>query len=176
MSSEQSFRPKKEFKTDEAAGDNFFRPITTADKSFRPITADKSFRPIIITDEFETDEAADKSFRPITTKEFETDEAANNEVKGIISAYEDEKRQAQQAQQAHRARLHAEADDAARMVSEYHKREKDKEGLCVTQGGRIKNILRKKNKSNKNKSKRVNKRIKKNKRNSRKYSRNSLKK
>ena len=175
MSSEQSFRPKKEFKTDEAAGDKYFRPITTtADKSFRPITtADKSFRPIIITDEFETDEAADKSFRPITTKEFETDEAANNEVKGIISTYEDEKRQ---AHQAHRARLRAEADDAARMVSEYHKREKDKEGLCVTQGGRIKNILRKKNKSNKNKSKRVNKRIKKNKRNSRKYSRNSLKK
>ena len=44
---------------------------------------------------------------------------------------------------------------------------------CVTMGGRIKNILRKKNKSNKNKSnknksKRVNKRIKKHKRNSRK--------
>ena len=175
MSSEQSFRPKKEFKTDEAAGDNFFRPITTADKSFRPITADKSFRPIIITDEFETDEAADKSFRPITTKEFETDEAANNEVKGIISTYEDEKRQARQAQQAHRARLRAEADDATRIVRAYHQKQKE-QGLCVTQGGRIKNILRKKNKSNKNKSKRVNKRIKKNKRNSRKYSRNSLKK
>lgn len=183
MSSEQSFRPKKEFKTDEAAGDKFFRPIIkkefkTADNFFRPITtADKSFRPIIITDEFETDEAADKYFRPITTKEFETDEAANNEVKGIISTYEDEKRQARQAQQAHRARLRAEADDAARIVSEYHQREKQKEqGLCVTQGGRIKNILRKKNKSNKNKSKRINKRVKKNKRNSRKYSRNSLKK
>lgn len=118
-----------------------------------------------------------KYFRPITTKEFETDEAANNEVKDIISTYEDEKRQARQAQQAHRARLHAEADYAARIVSEHHKREKDKEKrLCVTQGGRIKNILRNKNKSNKNKSKRVNKRIKKNKRNSRKYSRNSLKK
>ena len=47
---------------------------------------------------------------------------------------------------------------------------------CVTMGGRIKNILRKKNKSNKNKSKRINKRVKKNKRNSSKYSRKSLKK
>jgi hypothetical protein len=47
-----------------------------------------------------------------------------------------------------------------------------KESSCVTQGGRIKNILRKKNKSNKNKSKRINKRIKKNKR----YSRKTLKK
>jgi hypothetical protein len=42
---------------------------------------------------------------------------------------------------------------------------------CVTMGGRINNTFRKKNKSNKSKSKRVNKRIKKNKRYSRKYSR-----
>ena len=41
-------------------------------------------------------------------------------------------------------------------------------GNCSVLGGRIKNILRKKNKSNKNKSKRVNKRVK-NKRYSRKY-------
>ena len=50
--------------------------------------------------------------------------------------------------------------EASRIVSEYHKREKDKEkGLCTILGGRIKNIFRKKNKS---------KRIKKNKRKSRK--------
>ena len=55
--------------------------------------------------------------------------------------------------------------EASRIVSEYHKREKDKEkGLCTILGGRIKNIFRKKNKSKKNKSKR----IKKNKRKSRK--------
>lgn len=42
---------------------------------------------------------------------------------------------------------------------------------CVTMGGRIKNIFRNKNKSNKSKSKRINKRVKKNKRYSRKYSR-----
>jgi len=47
---------------------------------------------------------------------------------------------------------------------------------CVTMGGRINNTFRKKNKSNKSKSKRVNKRIKKNKRYSRKYSRKTLKK
>lgn len=41
-------------------------------------------------------------------------------------------------------------------------------GNCSVLGGRIKNILRKKNKSNKNKSKRVNKQVK-NKRYSRKY-------
>ena len=45
---------------------------------------------------------------------------------------------------------------------------KKKESSCVTMGGRIKNIFRNKNKSNKSKSKRVNKRVKKNKRYSRK--------
>jgi hypothetical protein len=104
--------------------------------------------------------SSEKSFRPITTREFETDEAANNEVKGIISTYEDEARQARQARQAREQRLRAEADDAARIVREYHQREKKKERFCVTMGGRIKT-----------KSKRGNKRIKKNKRHSRKYSR-----
>ena len=94
-----------------------------------------------------------------------TDKEANKEVQDIITTYDDE---ARQARQAHQARLRAEADDAARIVREYHQREKNKEGFCVTMGGRIKT-----------KSKRCNKRVKKNKRhsrNSRKYSRKSLKK
>ena len=115
--------------------------------------------------------SSEKYFRPITTKEFETDEAANNEVKGIIRNFEDEQRQAREQRQAHEQRVRAEADDAARIVREYHEREKKKEqGLCTILGGKIKN------KSNKSKSKRVNKRIKKNKRYSRKSSSKSLKK
>ena len=119
-----------------------FRPITrnefeTADKSFRPITtADKSFRPIIVTNDFETDEAADKSFRPITRNEFETDEA-DKEVQNIISGHEDEERQAREAYALYVASV-------ARTAREYHQREKDKGGFCVTQGGRIKNIFRNK--------------------------------
>lgn len=144
-----------------------FRLITTGDKSFRPITtADKSFRPIT-RNEFETDEAADKSFRPITTKEFETDEAANNEVKGIIRNFEDEQRQAREAEESREQFLLKQSDEAARILREYHKREKEKEqGLCRILGGKIKNTFQKKNKS-----KRGNKRFKKNKRYSRKYSR-----
>jgi hypothetical protein len=98
-----------------------------------------------------------------------TNKEANKEVQDIITTYDDEARQARQARQAREQRLRAEADDAARIVSEHHEREKKKEGFCVTMGGRIKNIFRNKNKSNKSKSKRVNKRVKKNKRYSRKY-------
>jgi hypothetical protein len=47
---------------------------------------------------------------------------------------------------------------------------------CSILGGKLKNIFRNKNKSNKSKSKRVNKRVKKNKRYSRKSSKKSLKK
>jgi anaerobic ribonucleoside-triphosphate reductase len=53
-----------------------------------------------------------------------------------------------------------------RRLSDY--RERMNRSACSILGGRIKNILRKKNKSNKNKSKRVNKQVK-NKRYSRKY-------
>ena len=109
-----------------------------------------------------------KSFRPITRNEFETDEA-DKEVQNIISGHEDEERQAREAYALYVASV-------ARTAREYHQREKDKGGFCVTQGGRIKNIFRNKNKSNKSKSKRINKRIKKNKRNSRKHSRKLLKK
>jgi hypothetical protein len=95
-----------------------------------------------------------------------TNKEANKEVQDIITTYDDE---ARQARELRRMRTEANAAAAARIVSEHHEREKKKEGLCVTMGGRIKNIFRNKNKSNKSKSKRVNKRVKKNKRYSRKY-------
>ena len=81
-----------------------------------------------------------------------------------------------EAEAAERREHVADADRIEAEYARYLENQKNKKGSCVTMGGRIKNILRKKNKSNKNKSKRINKRIKKNKRNSRKYSRNSLKK
>jgi hypothetical protein len=56
---------------------------------------------------------------------------------------------------------------------EFHKPSSSSNPSCSLLGGRIKNILRKKNKSNKNKSKRVNKQVK-NKRYSRKSLKNSL--
>ena len=96
---------------------------------------------------------------------------ANNEVKDIT------KLDGFVTVEAAERREHvADADRIEAEYARYLENQKNKKGSCVTMGGRIKNILRKKNKSNKNKSKRVNKRIKKNKRNSRKYSRNSLKK
>ena len=54
---------------------------------------------------------------------------------------------------------------------EFHKPSSSSNPSCSLLGGRIKNILRKKNKSNKNKSKRVNKQVK-----NKRYSRKSLKK
>jgi hypothetical protein len=114
-----------------------------------------------------------KSFRPLTTREFETDEAADNEVQHIITTSEDEERKAREEcearQQAHEAFLKANAENANHILREWHKN--NNKTSCAILGGRIKNIFRNKNKSNKSKSKRINKRIKKNKRYSRKYSR-----
>ena len=71
---------------------------------------------------------------------------------------------------AHQERLRKDAENAANLLRAWH--ENNNKSSCAILGGRVKNIFRNKNKSNKNKSKRV----KKNKRNSRKYSRKSLKK
>ena len=107
-----------------------------------------------------------KSFRPLTTREFETDEAADNEVKSIINNYDNEQRRQYEAQESREQFLLKQSDEAARILREYHKRDKEKEqGLCTILGGKIKK------KSTKSKSKRFNKRVKKNKRYSRKYSR-----
>ena len=78
---------------------------------------------------------------------------------------------------AHQERLRKDAENAANLLRAWH--ENNNKSSCAILGGRVKNIFRNKNKSNKSKSKRVNKRIKKNKRysrNSRKSSRKSLKK
>ena len=75
---------------------------------------------------------------------------------------------------AHQERLRKDAENAANLLRAWH--ENNNKSSCAILGGRIKNTFRKKNKSNKSKSKRINKRVKKNKRNSRKYSRKSLKK
>ena len=75
---------------------------------------------------------------------------------------------------AHQERLRKDAENAANLLRAWH--ENNNKSSCAILGGRVKNIFRNKNKSNKSKSKRVNKRIKKNKRYSRKYLRKSLKK
>ena len=92
--------------------------------------------------------------------------------------YMDELIQSAQEKRAHRARLAAavEAEEAAARQEEEREqlallKPKKKCSGCSILGGRIKNIFRNKNKSNKSKSKRVNKRFKKNKR----YSRKSFK-
>ena len=83
-----------------------------------------------------------------------------------------QERQRARQEQLERARHNEIAADRA---TQYHQRDRDNSWSfpfpCTILGGRIKNIFRKKNKSNKNKSKR----IKKNKRYSRKYLRKSLK-
>ena len=102
--------------------------------------------------------SSEKYFRPLTRNEFETDEVANKEVQDIIVRSEREERERESN------------ENAARIVREYHERERKKEqGLCTILGGKIKK------KSTKSKSKRFNKRVKKNKRYSRK-SRKTLKK
>ena len=75
---------------------------------------------------------------------------------------------------AHQERLRKDAENAANLLRAWH--ENNNKSSCAILGGRIKNTFRKKNKSNKSKSKRFNKRVKKNKRYSRKSSRKSLKK
>jgi len=93
-------------------------------------------------------------------------------------SYMDELIQSAKKKRAHRARLAAaiEAEEAAARQEEEREqlallKPKKKCSGCSILGGRIKNIFRNKNKSNKSKSKRVNKRFKKNKR----YSRKSFK-
>jgi hypothetical protein len=77
---------------------------------------------------------------------------------------------------AHQERMRKASKHAAQELSKWH--ENYNKSSCNIMGGRgrIKNTFRKKNKSYKIKSKRVNKRIKINKRYSRKSSRKSLKK
>ena len=99
--------------------------------------------------------------------------------------YMDELIQSAQEKRAHRARLAAaveEEEAAARQEEERQqlallkpKTKKCPGPKCSMLGGKLKNIFRK-NKSNKSKSKRVNKRVRKNKRYSIKSSRKSLKK
>jgi len=99
--------------------------------------------------------------------------------------YMDKLIQYAQEKRAHRSRSAAarESEEAAARQEEEReqlalvkpKTKKCPGPKCSILGGRIKNIFRNKNKSNKSKSKRVNKRIKKNKRYSRKSSRKSLK-
>lgn len=91
--------------------------------------------------------------------------------------YMDELIQSAQEKRAHRARLAAAIEAEEEAARQQEEREQlallkpKKCSGCSLQGGRIKNIFRNKNKSNKSKSKRVNKRVKKNKR----YSRKSFK-
>jgi len=99
--------------------------------------------------------------------------------------YMDELIQSAQEKRAHRARLAAAAavpiEEEEEEAPQQEERQREQLALlnpitkkcpgCSILGGRIKNIFRNKNKSNKSKSKRVNKRFKKNKR----YSRKSFK-
>ena len=92
----------------------------------------------------------------------------------VREAEEAAREAARKAEEAFKKRLDEDAKYAAQELSKWH--EYNNKSSCAILGGRIKNTFRKKNKSNKSKSKRVNKRIKKNKRYSRKSSRKSLKK
>ena len=98
------------------------------------------------------------------------------EVK-TVEEREDEERAAEARERARQEQLERARHNeiAADRATQYHQRDRDNSWSfpfpCTILGGRIKNIFRKKNKSNKNKSKR----IKKNKRYSRKYLRKSLK-
>lgn len=120
-------------------------------------------------------------FRPISQKEFEEDEA-DNEVQHIITTSEDEERKEHkareecEARQAHEAFLKTNAENATRILREWH--ENNNKSSCAILGGRIKNTFRNKNKSSKSKSKRIkkNKRYSRNSRNSRKSSKKLLKK
>ena len=96
-----------------------------------------------------------------------------NELKDLKTKYEEEGIEEEDAEFmdeliTRKEEYLREQRERSERVKELLQEKKKKESSCVISGGRIKNILRKKNKSNKNKSKRVNKRIKKHKRNSRK--------
>ena len=107
----------------------------------------------------------------------EAEEAVREAEEAALQAREAEeaaREAARKAEEAFKKRLDEDAKYAAQELSKWH--EYNNKSSCAILGGRIKNTFRKKNKSNKSKSKRVNKRIKKNKRYSRKSSRKSLKK
>jgi hypothetical protein len=121
---------------------------------------------------------ADAMEAALQMQEAEEAEEAVRQAEEEARKAEEEARKAEEAareaEEAFKKRLDEDAKYAAQELSKWH--EYNNKSSCTILGGRIKNTFRKKNKSNKNKSKRVNKRIKKNKRNSRKYSRKSLKK
>ena len=127
-------------------------------------------------EECEREELARQALAAEAALQAQEAEEAALQAQEAARAAEEAARAAEEAARAaaHQERLRKDAENAANLLRAWH--ENNNKSSCAILGGRVKNIFRNKNKSNKSKSKRINKRVKKNKRNSRKYSRKSLKK